>query len=205
MGSKSRGRPVDAAARQARIEHILSAAERCFVRDGFAGASIADICAEAGVSPGSLYQYFESKDAIVLAMVDADRRETLQHFAQWLEAGDFAAAMLADLGTVFAGPNEETIAYARLAVEVLAEAGRNARVAERFLEAETEARRALALAIAARFGIRPEAPAEDVAVALLALYDGLLARFILAGPGDRERLMRAARTAIRALLPAGGT
>lgn len=201
--TRPRGRPVDAAARQARIEQILAAAEHCFVRDGFARASIAAICAEARLSPGSLYQYFKSKDEIVVAMVDADRRETLRHFARWLEAPDFAAAMLADLGAFFAEPSEENIAYARLGVEVLAEAGRNETVAQRFRQAEIEARRALSQAIEAAPSIRPSAPAEDVAIALLALYDGLLARFIFANREDAARLIGASRAAIDALLPSG--
>lgn len=203
MESKNRGRPVDAAARQTQMGRILAAAQHCFVRDGFGGASIAQICAEAGLSPGSLYQYFKSKDEIVIAMVEADRRDTLLHFARWLEAGDLAGAMLADLGAFFSDRSEENIAYARLAVEVLAEAGRNEKVAARVREAEAEARQALAQAIEAAPGPRPNAPAEDVAVALLALYDGLLARFILANDEEAAQLLTASRAAIAALLPAG--
>ncbi len=195
---------MNATARQARIEQILTAAQHCFVRDGFAAASIAAICAEARISPGSLYQYFKSKDEIVVAMVDADRQDTLRHFERWLQAEDFAVAMLADLCTFFAEPSEENVAYARLGVEVLAEAGRNATVAERFQQGEVEARRALSGAIQAARGIRTNAPAEDVAIALLALYDGLLARFIFANREEAARLVAASRSAIKALLPVGG-
>ena len=42
----------------------LAAAQRCFVRSGFHGASMQDICAEAGMSPGNLYRYFPSKEAL---------------------------------------------------------------------------------------------------------------------------------------------
>src|SRR5215470_19874014 len=41
-----------------RRDEILAAAQRCFVRAGFHGASMQDICAEAGMSPGNLYRYF---------------------------------------------------------------------------------------------------------------------------------------------------
>jgi AcrR family transcriptional regulator len=44
-----------------RRDEILAAAQRCFVRSGFHGASMQDICAEASMSPGNLYRYFPSK------------------------------------------------------------------------------------------------------------------------------------------------
>src|SRR4051812_17630808 len=47
-----------------RRAEILAAAQRCFVRSGFHGASMQDICAEAGMSPGNLYRYFPSKEAL---------------------------------------------------------------------------------------------------------------------------------------------
>ena len=48
-----------------RRNEILEAAQRCFVRSGFHHASMQDICAEAGMSPGKLYRYFPSKEAII--------------------------------------------------------------------------------------------------------------------------------------------
>ena len=51
-------------------ERILDAAARVLVAHGYDGASTVRIAAEAGVSPGSLYQYFPNKDAIVLATVE---------------------------------------------------------------------------------------------------------------------------------------
>lgn len=48
-----------------RREEILAAAKRCFSRSGFHGTSMQEICAEARMSPGSLYRYFPSKEAII--------------------------------------------------------------------------------------------------------------------------------------------
>ena len=58
-------RKVDQAKYDEKRRHILEAAEGCFQRDGFRGASIGDICAAARMSPGHLYHYFDSKEAIV--------------------------------------------------------------------------------------------------------------------------------------------
>jgi AcrR family transcriptional regulator len=52
-----------------RREHILDAAERCFARAGFHRTTMHDICREAGVSPGALYVYFDSKEALFEAAV----------------------------------------------------------------------------------------------------------------------------------------
>src|ERR1041384_4309671 len=60
---------------------ILAAAQRCFVRAGFHGASMQDICAEAGMSPGNLYRYFPSKEALIAGIAERDRAEVGQQFA----------------------------------------------------------------------------------------------------------------------------
>ena len=56
----------------------------CFVRSGFQGASMQQICAEAGMSPGALYRYFPSKEAIIEAICEADRAEDAELFASIL-------------------------------------------------------------------------------------------------------------------------
>ena len=66
--------------RDLQIQRILDAAKTCFVRSGFQGASMQQVCAEAGMSPGALYRYFPSKEAIVEAIVEADRREDTEIF-----------------------------------------------------------------------------------------------------------------------------
>ena len=57
--------------REERREEILAAAVRVFAKKGFAFAKISDIAAEARLSHGLVYHYFESKDAIFAAIVDA--------------------------------------------------------------------------------------------------------------------------------------
>src|SRR5690606_27390679 len=48
-----------------RSDHILDAAGRCFARAGFHRTTMQDICREAAVSPGALYIYFNSKEALI--------------------------------------------------------------------------------------------------------------------------------------------
>ena len=55
----------------ARREHILDAAEHCFARTGFHRTTMHDICREAGVSPGALYVYFDSKEALIAGICES--------------------------------------------------------------------------------------------------------------------------------------
>ncbi|WP_405788992.1 TetR family transcriptional regulator [Streptomyces sp. NBC_00029] len=51
-----------------RISQLLSAAAGVFCRTGYAAASTNAIAREAGVSPGTLYQYFPNKEAIAMEL-----------------------------------------------------------------------------------------------------------------------------------------
>lgn len=57
------GRRREASERRRRS--ILDAARACFGRDGYAGATVARIAEEAGVSNGLLYQFFRNKDELL--------------------------------------------------------------------------------------------------------------------------------------------
>lgn len=50
-------------------ERLLAAAERVIDRQGFGGASIDQISAEAGYSKGAIYSNFESKEAVFLELL----------------------------------------------------------------------------------------------------------------------------------------
>src|SRR5262249_26576589 len=94
--TKARVRGVDTPMRRPNAQlqvdrraEILAAAERCFAQSGFHGASMQEICAEAGMSPGNLYRYFPSKDSIILGIVERDRAEVTQQLAEAPFSADF--------------------------------------------------------------------------------------------------------------------
>ena len=71
-------RPQPQTARGARTRAALVAAARTiFERDGYLGARLADIPAEAGVATGTFYTYFTSKDEIFRAVIDAAKDDLL--------------------------------------------------------------------------------------------------------------------------------
>ena len=52
------------------VETILAATARLLVRRGFDGLTTNEVASAAGVSIGSLYQYFPNKEALVAALVE---------------------------------------------------------------------------------------------------------------------------------------
>jgi AcrR family transcriptional regulator len=65
----------------ARRQQIIDAAYRCFARKGFHQATMRDIYEEAGLSPGAVYHYFESKHDIIAASFDFDYQRSRDLFA----------------------------------------------------------------------------------------------------------------------------
>lgn len=63
---------------RATVDALLDATARILVREGFDKASTNHIAEVAGVSVGSLYQYFPSKEALVAAVAERHQREIMQ-------------------------------------------------------------------------------------------------------------------------------
>src|SRR5215469_5278115 len=55
-------------AKAVRREQIIAAGLACFARTGYFATTMADVAAEAGVSKGTPYLYFDSKQALFLAL-----------------------------------------------------------------------------------------------------------------------------------------
>ena len=63
---------------RATVDALIEATARILVRDGFDNASTNRIAEVAGVSVGSLYQYFPSKEALVAAVIERHDQEIMQ-------------------------------------------------------------------------------------------------------------------------------
>lgn len=63
---------------RATVDALVEATARILVKEGFDKASTNRIAATAGVSVGSLYQYFPGKEALVAAVIDRHSQETMQ-------------------------------------------------------------------------------------------------------------------------------
>jgi len=115
---------------RARRERILDAAFTCFAHGGFHATTMQTICREAGVSPGALYGYFDSKEALIQGLCERDRAEFADRFAQLAEAPDFleALAAIGEHYIVNEAPQKQ-----RFVFEMGIEATRNPRIAEIFM------------------------------------------------------------------------
>jgi AcrR family transcriptional regulator len=111
-----------------RQRHIREAALACFRRSGFHRASMADICAEAQMSAGNLYRYYDSKEAIIAAICEHDRQDVTRRFEAMRGRPDLFAAMLELTGEAMDASAQ--LEKSKFGCEVLAEAMRNERVAE---------------------------------------------------------------------------
>lgn len=161
----------------ARYRALLEAAKACFARKGFHRTSTAEICAELGVSSGSLFHYFPSKKAIVTAIVEQEGLETAQHLDGLLAQEDLGAALrdFIDLILTLAGD----AAFSRLALEIAAEAARDPDIGVLVAHNDAELRRQLALLVGeakARGQIAPASAPAAVAQGIAALIDGIFSR-----------------------------
>jgi AcrR family transcriptional regulator len=163
---------------EARRSQILDAAWTCFARKGYHQATMQDICQESGLSPGAIYRYFESKEAILKAIADrsTEMNRALFDVAR-SEAEDpmdalelLAQAML----SMFNDPMFET--WARLDVETRPEFLRNEALRESAKKQLTFWRTALAqlLAEAKEKGqLKAEVDPEALAVLIISAWEGL--------------------------------
>lgn len=156
---------------------VLDAAIACFSRTGFHAASMHEICAEAQMSPGGLYRYFPSKEAIIIAIVEEERAARMQMLDRLNEAPSFAEGLAAMGRACFSG--ELQMVCCDLGPEIAAEATRNPRLKPKFDEVEDEMNQAILAAFAAgqARGEIDRAIDPDVAMTLIsAIGDGLLLR-----------------------------
>lgn len=108
MTRKIRTKPRKEAVQErskATVDAILKATTRILVKDGYDRASTNKIALAAGVSIGSLYQYFPSKEALVAALVE-------RHMSE------MNAVIQSELGRLMGAPIAQTVESAvRLMVE----------------------------------------------------------------------------------------
>ncbi|MCP4436434.1 MAG: TetR/AcrR family transcriptional regulator [Actinomycetia bacterium] len=70
MAAKKRKRAGSDEDKALRREEILAAAKRAFAENGFHNTKISDVAEEAGFSYGTVYWYFDSKDALYDALLE---------------------------------------------------------------------------------------------------------------------------------------
>ena len=97
--------------REAYREAILTSAADVFGRLGYANAKIADVAEAAGVATGTVYNYFDNKEAVFAAIVERGRAELLARLDAGV-AGRRGLARLSDmLATLFVVLEEQAAMF----------------------------------------------------------------------------------------------
>jgi len=195
-------RHTDPARAQHRRTQVLDAAAVCFARSGFHGASMAEISKQAGMSAGHIYNYFDNKDAIIMAFVAMRMAHVNDKLLNVSQQADPLEAMCDDI----VGIVDEQLDTAMwgMSLEIYAEASRNPVIAAALQAADVDARRQLHALIAR--GREQRALAADAQTvegrtnAMIALFNGLPLRTLHDPALDRGTLADAYRVAMRALL-----
>jgi AcrR family transcriptional regulator len=125
--SKPMSQPQSESSNPDRRSQILDAALVCFAKRGFHQASMHDISAEAGISVGLIYRYFENKEAVISAMADRHKKE----ISEMLERARQAPTLLESLEILFTAHccEDAPQVVSAFVVDLYAEASRNPHVA----------------------------------------------------------------------------
>ena len=179
-------RKVDPVKHDEKRAEILAAAECCFARRGFHGATIAQICEEAAISPGHLYHYFASKEAIIGAITSAGLEYVKARFAEVGEDQDPIRTLVCEFERLKALNKTKS----GVLIDVLAEAARNPEIG-RILQ-DTSREMAQLLAEFLRRGqangqIDPALDADMASALLISMIDSLKTLPIRAPTIDPKR------------------
>jgi len=163
-----------------RRAQILDAAQRCFGVKGYHAATMDDLVRASGLSKGSLYWHFRSKEEVFLGLFD---RYTREIFDAWSQVG---AAGQGVLGGIRAGAE---LLLRRLSGESellgsWAEFLSHPAARERYAEVLRASREQLAVLLGegvARGEVR-DLPVDGMAAALVSAMEGMLLQ-VMVDPG----------------------
>jgi AcrR family transcriptional regulator len=108
-----------------RKDQILQAAACCFAREGFHATSMAEIIAESGLSAGSVYRYYKSKDELIAAIVE-HYISSLAVFRQINQnSADPAEVIASAIQLLSARIDDHGDPFSRMLPQILSEVARN--------------------------------------------------------------------------------
>lgn len=165
--------PIQQRARRTR-ERILAGAAQVFAEYGYASGTTDRIAAAAGLSVGSLYQYFPNKDAILLVLAQSHLDQTADVVRETLAEPRPVEAWLPALAEAVVGLHAEN---PRLHQVLFEEAPRPPELLARFRQVEKEAVAAVAALLRADATLRVAHP-DQSARFVVATIESLTHRFM---------------------------
>ncbi|MGX9790310.1 TetR/AcrR family transcriptional regulator [Mycobacterium sp. MMS18-G62] len=186
--------------RSARRQQILDAARRCFLHDGFQATSMTDVLSAAQLSAGAVYNYFPSKEDLIVAISQQALAEVAASFEQMREQE--LPPLDAALTAVFShrAPMDAQRESAKLLVQVWAESLRSPTLSAKVVpifQGVREVFTELVVAYQERGDIDRSAPADAVADVLLSTLHGVILRRAILDDVDLDTL----RKGLKAVFP----
>lgn len=195
MPEKSPLAPGLSPSAQQRAQQIVDAAGRVMARKGFSGTTMKDIAAEAGIAPGLIHYYFDSKEDLLLAVTG----ELCVQMRADAERAFLASGDLPPIARAWAALNatREHLDHPdqqRLFMETIALALGEPRVREQLAEFYSgllDASTAMVEVLAHQVPTPPPVPLRDFAAVLVAAIDGMAVQKLIDPERDVDALYRA--------------
>lgn len=170
------------------VERLVAAARTVVERDGYEAFSTNRVAAEAGVSPGSLYQYFPDKHALVAAVLERHTAEVSEQVAAALadRLGDTGPGMVRATAAALLDALSADPELLRVVTDELP----RARNGERLQALERRVRELVVAYLAARPGATRSRDHARTAWVLVTTVEHLTVRYVLDRPPvDREAFL----------------
>lgn len=186
-----------------RRRQVLDAAGACFREEGFHGASMNRIAARADMSVGHIYRYFDSKDAIIIALVQRDCAQFDTWMRRMISRADDVESIIANLRKNIPWLLDRD--RAAIFLEMHAEAGRNPKIAAVLREMEQNLRSLMQELIGRARSRTPGACelTEATLEMLLLMIHGIAARIIVNPDVDARVFEEGFERVARAVLAPG--
>jgi AcrR family transcriptional regulator len=171
---------------------VLEAAEVAFRRDGYHGASLERIAAEAGFTTGAIYSTFESKAGVMLALVAAQAERRRAVWTEVLAAAETAEDFVAEVSRRAAREGAGERDWWAALIEFMTVIARDEKLRVRYAEIHEESLTALAASIRTwmqRAGGHWRNSPERLAVVVTALARGLAVEGLVAPAAVSEDLI----------------
>lgn len=129
-------RKVNPEAHAAKRQHILDSAAVLFAELGYERTTTAQLCQQAGISPGALYHYFPGKKQVFLAVLTQDEQDTRALLAELTSSTEPMDALLRFVEHL-AAPAAAHPIVPKLVLEAMLQAHRDAEVLKVLAETES--------------------------------------------------------------------
>lgn len=83
--------------KETRSKTILAAAREVFSTKGYAAASMKDVVDMSGMSRGSVYMYFPSTEAMMLALIEDNNQTGFEHIGEMVETSESVWSIIVQL------------------------------------------------------------------------------------------------------------